>query len=362
MSDGPGTTFMRRALDLAREGWGQTAPNPMVGAVVVRDGAVIAEGHHAQYGGPHAEAAALAAAGERARGATLYVTLEPCTHHGKTPPCADAIMAAGVARVVIAARDPNPEAAGGAERLQDAGIAVEIGDHADEARDLNAPHFHRFQHPERPFVTLKVAISIDGALAAADRSTTTHLTGPESRREVHRLRAGHDAIAVGVGTVLADDPQLTVRHWAAPRVPLARVVFDSHLRTPLDSVLVRTARDAPVVLVARDPTPARAQALEAAGATVLRASAFSEALLLLAEHGIGSLLVEGGARLAGAFLANAAVDRLITFQAPVVLGEGALNAFAFAPPADVARLERLPVVERRVLGDDVMTTYALGAP
>ncbi len=363
MTERPASEEMRRALDLAREGWGRTAPNPMVGAVVVRDGAVAGEGFHARYGGPHAEAAALAAAGERARGATLYVTLEPCVHHGKTPPCADAIVAAGVARVVIAARDPNPEAAGGADKLRAAGIAVEIGDGGAQARELNAPHFHRFAHPERPFVTLKVAISIDGALAAADRSTTTHLTGPESRREVHRLRAGHDAVAVGVGTVLADDPQLTVRHWARPRVPLTRVVFDSDLRTPVGSVLVRTAGEAPVLLVARDPAPERVRALEGAnpGVAVLRAPALSEALLLLAERGIGSLLVEGGARLAGSFLANAAVDRLITFQAPVVLGEGALNAFAFAPPADVARLERLPVVERRVLGGDVMTTYALGA-
>jgi diaminohydroxyphosphoribosylaminopyrimidine deaminase / 5-amino-6-(5-phosphoribosylamino)uracil reductase len=361
MTDRPASEVMRRALDLARGGWGQTAPNPMVGAVVVRDGAVAAEGFHARYGGPHAEAAALAAAGDRARGATLYVTLEPCVHHGKTPPCADAIVAAGINRVVISTRDANPEAAGGADKLRAAGLAVEIGDGEAEARELNAAYFHRFSHPERPFVTLKVAISIDGALAAADRSTTTRLTGAESRREVHRLRAGHDAIAVGVGTVLADDPQLTVRQWASPRVPLTRVVFDSVLRTPVDSVLVRTVAEAPVVLVARDPAPERARALEAAGAAVVSAGAFPEALLLLAERGIRSLLVEGGARLAGSFLANAAVDRLITFQAPVVLGEGALNAFAYAPPADVARLERLAVLDRRVLGDDVMTTYALGA-
>ncbi|MDE3127485.1 MAG: bifunctional diaminohydroxyphosphoribosylaminopyrimidine deaminase/5-amino-6-(5-phosphoribosylamino)uracil reductase RibD [Gemmatimonadota bacterium] len=363
MTERPASEQMRRALDLAREGWGQTAPNPMVGAVVVRDGAVVGEGFHARFGGPHAEAVALDAAGPLARGATLYVTLEPCTHHGKTPPCADAIVAAGIARVAIATRDVYPEAAGGADRLRGAGIAVEIGDGGAEARELNAAHFHRFAHPERPFVTLKVAVSIDGALAAADRSTTTHLTGPEARHEVHRLRAGHDAIAVGVGTVLADDPQLTVRHWAAPRVPLTRVVFDSALRTPVNSVLVRTAGEAPLLLVARDPAPDRVRALEGAGpgVSVIRASAFAEALLLLAERGIGSLLVEGGARLAGSFLANAAVDRLITFQAPVVLGAGALNAFAHAPPADVARLERLRVLERRVLGSDVMTTYALGA-
>lgn len=353
---------MRRALDLAREGWGKTAPNPMVGAVLVRDGVIVGEGFHARFGAEHAEVAALRAAGERARGATLYVTLEPCAHHGKTPPCADAIAAAGVTRVVIAAADPNPEASGGADRLRAGGVEVEFGVEEAAARELNAPFFHRFAHPDRPFVTLKMAVSIDGAIAAADRSTTTHLTGPESRTEVHRLRAGHDAIAVGVGTVLADDPELTVRHWEKPRLPLTRVVFDSALRTPPDSYLARTARVAPVLVVARERNRVRAADLERSGVEVVVAAGLREALEALAGRGLRALLVEGGARLAGSFLRDALVDRLIIFQAPVVLGEGALNAFAFAPPADVARLERLRVVERRALGDDVVTTYALGAP
>jgi diaminohydroxyphosphoribosylaminopyrimidine deaminase / 5-amino-6-(5-phosphoribosylamino)uracil reductase len=353
---------MRRAVTLAREGWGKTAPNPMVGAVVVRDEAIVGEGYHARFGDAHAETLALRAAGDQARGATMYVTLEPCAHHGKTPPCADAIVAAGVTRVVIAAPDPNPGAAGGAERLRSGGVTVEFGDGEEAVRELNAAFFHRFAHPERPFATLKVAISIDGGIAAPDRSTTTHLTGAESRREVHRLRAGHDAIAVGVGTVLADDPLLTVRDWDAPRVPLTRVVFDSTLRIPVDSALVRTARQAPVIVVAREPAADRARLLEAAGVEVLTAAELREGLAALARRGLGSLLVEGGAQLAGSFLRHAMVDRLIIFRAPVVLGEGALNAFAFAPPADVRRLERLRVVERRVLGEDVMTTYALGAP
>ena len=353
---------MRRALDLAREGWGKTAPNPMVGAVVVRDGTIVGEGFHARFGDVHAEVAALHAAGARARGATLYVTLEPCAHHGKTPPCAEAIAEAGVTRVVIATADPNPDAAGGADRLRASGVAVEFGEGEAAARELNAPFFHRFAHPDRPFVTLKMAVSIDAAIAAADRSTTTHLTGAESRREVHRLRAGHDAIAVGVGTVLADDPALTVRDWEPPRVPLTRIVFDSGLRTPPDSFLARTAREAPVLVVARERDRQRAADLERSGVEVMVAAGLPEALAALAARGLGSLLVEGGARLAGSFLRHAVVDRLIIFQAPVVLGQGALNAFAFAPPADVARLERLRVVERRMLGDDVMTTYALGAP
>ncbi|MGH7669456.1 MAG: bifunctional diaminohydroxyphosphoribosylaminopyrimidine deaminase/5-amino-6-(5-phosphoribosylamino)uracil reductase RibD [Gemmatimonadaceae bacterium] len=362
MTDREGSAYMRRALALAREGWGKTAPNPMVGAVGVRDGAVVGEGFHARFGEAHAEVAALQAAGERARGATLYVTLEPCAHHGKTPPCVDAIVAAGVARVVIAVADPNPVAGGGALRLQAAGVRVEFGDGEAAARELNAPFFHRFAHPERPFVTLKLAVSVDGAIAAPDRSTTTHLTGAESRREVHRLRAGHDAIAVGVETVLADDPALTVRLWEPPRVPLTRIVFDSTLRTPPASVLGRSARETPVLIVAREREDGRARALEAAGVAILVVPGLPEGLAALAQRGVGSLLVEGGARLAGSFLGHAAVDRLIIFRAPVVLGRGALNAFAFAPPADVAQLERLPVVERRVLGDDVMTTYALGAP
>ncbi|MGH7632905.1 MAG: bifunctional diaminohydroxyphosphoribosylaminopyrimidine deaminase/5-amino-6-(5-phosphoribosylamino)uracil reductase RibD, partial [Gemmatimonadaceae bacterium] len=212
---------MRRALALARRGWGQTAPNPLVGAVIVRDGRTVGEGYHARYGAPHAEIMALRAAGEGARGATMFVTLEPCAHHGHTPPCADALLAAGIVRVVVAARDPNPVAAGGVERLQAAGVTVDVGLEGAVAQEMNAAFLHAFS-AIRPWVTLKLAVSLDGAIAdAAGRSRW--ITGERARRVVHRLRAQSDAIAVGIGTVLADDPALTVRDAPAPRVAPLRV-------------------------------------------------------------------------------------------------------------------------------------------
>lgn len=355
--------YMRRALDLARRGWGQTAPNPMVGAVVVRDGHVVGEGFHARYGGEHAEVVALRAAGDRARGATLYVTLEPCAHHGKTPPCSDAVIAAGLTRVVVAAIDPNPEATGGVARLSTAGIRVDVGIEEDAARELNAAFFHAYSS-DRPWIVLKLATSLDGAIADAKRargSGGNWLTGEESRREVHRMRAGSDAIAVGVGTVLADDPMLTVRDVPAPRVAPRRIVFDSELRTPLDAALVRGARMAPTTLIARHAERGRREALEALGVEVEVRETLADALVAFATSGIRSLLVEGGARLAGSFIEQSLVDRLVIFRAPVVLGGGALNAFAHVSSATAASLGRLRIVERAQFGDDVKTTYAFGA-
>src|SRR6476661_53335 len=239
--------FMRRALDLAENGWGRTAPNPMVGAVVVRDGAIVGEGWHNRYGEAHAEVEAIRSAGERARGATMYVTLEPCNHEGHTPPCTDAILAAGIRRVVIAVADPNPVAAGGAERLREAGVTVEVGLGEASARELNAVFFHALAS-DRPFVRLKLALSLAGAMSDATRRPAW-LTGHEARAEVHRLRAGSDAVAVGIGTALADDPQLTVRGFTPPRVAPVRIVFDTSARLPLDSRLVRSARESPVLVV-----------------------------------------------------------------------------------------------------------------
>jgi diaminohydroxyphosphoribosylaminopyrimidine deaminase/5-amino-6-(5-phosphoribosylamino)uracil reductase len=349
--------YMLRALALARRGWGRAAPNPLVGAVIVRDGEIVGEGFHAEYGGDHGEVAALKAAGDRARGATVYVTLEPCAHYGKTPPCADALIAAGVRRVVAATLDPSPVAMNGMVLLRAAGIETEVGVEEAAARELNAPFFQAIRS-DRPWVTLKLAVSIDGAIVGRDGGGW--LTGRASQEEVHRMRAGSDAIAVGVGTVLADDPLLTVRGVPAPRIPPMRVVFDRTARTPLTSRLVQTARETPLVIVTQLQlaTSERRQALTASGAQVLTTGSLEHALRTLGMVGVRSLLVEGGAEIAGALLTEALVDRLVIFQAPCVLGAGSLNAFAFAPPTTPARASRLPIVERRTLDDDLMTVYA----
>jgi len=348
--------FMRRALALAERGWGRTAPNPMVGAVVVRDGVVVGEGWHAEFGGLHAEVEALRAAGDRARGASVYVTLEPCNHHGKTPPCTDALLAAGVRRVVVACDDPSSVARGGAQRLREAGVEVTLGVEEQAARELNAPFFHALAS-DRPFVRLKLALSLDGALADHTRQPGW-LTGETARQEVHRLRAGADAIAVGIGTVLADDPELTVRHAPAPRNPPARVVFDTSARLPRGSRLATTAREIPVAVMCWAPEPAHAAALEHLGVTLIHAATAREALVALRERGVQSLLVEGGATLAAALVQDALVDRMVIFRAPLVLGAGSLNAFGTAMAARAADAPRWRLVESRRFGDDEMTVYA----
>jgi diaminohydroxyphosphoribosylaminopyrimidine deaminase/5-amino-6-(5-phosphoribosylamino)uracil reductase len=334
----------------------------MVGAVVVSGGAIIGEGYHARYGGDHAEVVALRAAGESARGATMYVTLEPCAHYGKTPPCVHAITRAGIARVGIAARDPSELASGGVERLRAAGVPVVTGLEQAAALELNAPFFNAHGSP-LPWVTLKLALSADGAIAPPADSIAAAprwITGKASRDHVHVLRAGSDAIAVGIGTVLADDPLLTVRDADPPRCPPRRVIFDSSLRIPLESALIQTARVAETILVAGpDADPARAAQLTAAGATILRAASLRDALRHLRRLGVRSLFVEGGARLAGALLSADLIDRVIIFQSPAELGRAALGAWDFAPPSFADRLATMPVIEQREFGDDTMTTYAL---
>ena len=347
--------YMRRALLLARRGWGQTAPNPMVGAVVVRDDEIVGEGWHARYGGPHAETVALDEAGDRARGATVYVTLEPCAHHGNTPPCADALVRAGVSRVVAATADPNPTAAGGGARLRGAGMEFSTGLGEEAARELNAPFFHSFAS-DRPWVTVKLALSIDGAITDHHRSSAW-LTGSPARRAVHRMRAGVDAIAVGIGTALADDPALTVRGRLQPRVPPLRVVFDREARLPPTSQLARTAKALPTTVLTRGSDPERAAALRAEGVDVIVAASLGEGLRALRAKDVRSMLVEGGAGIASALLAAGLVDRLVIFQAPVLLGVGSLNGFAALPPTLVRDARRLRILDRRTFGDDLMTVY-----
>ncbi|HEU0051588.1 MAG TPA: bifunctional diaminohydroxyphosphoribosylaminopyrimidine deaminase/5-amino-6-(5-phosphoribosylamino)uracil reductase RibD [Longimicrobium sp.] len=355
--------WMRRALELAPRGWGRVAPNPMVGAVIVRDGEVVGEGWHTEYGRPHAEVEALRAAGERARGATAYATLEPCSHWGKTPPCTDALAAASVRRVVFAASDPNPNAAGGGEVLRAAGIEAVGGVEAEAAREQNAVFFH--QHgPEgarRPFVALKLALTLDAKVADRD-GRSVWITGEEARAEVHRLRAGFDAVAVGIGTALADDPLLTVRGDVVPRVPPARVVFDRHSRLPADAKLLRTADEAPVWVVTAEGAPADRKAeLEKAGARVLEApDGIERTLETLRAAGLRSMFVEGGAALAGALLRAGVVDRQYLFYAPAFLGPGALSPFAALDSPPIAEMARWKRVSTRAFGADTLITLSRG--
>ena len=349
--------FMRRALTLAKKGWGQTAPNPMVGAVVVKEGVIVGEGYHAQYGEAHAEVEALRAAAERSRGSTVYVSLEPCNHYGKTPPSVDALIAAGVSRVVAATRDPTPVASGGAERLRAAGIDVTFDVEATAARELNAPFFHAITS-DRPWVSVKLALSIDGAIADAGRGPAW-LTGKKARREVHRLRSANDAIAVGLGTVRADNPELTVRDAPPPRVAPARVVFTRRGQLPLASVLARTATEVPTIVVAESVDLAHARRLMTLGVEVVAATSIEEGMRALRQRGIRSMLVEGGAMITGALLGANLVDRLIIFQAPVLLGAGALPGFENAPTMAASGARRYPIVRRTELDDDLMTVYAL---
>ncbi len=282
MAQNDDARFMALALALGRRGLGRTWPNPAVGAVIVKDGVIVGRGWTQPGGRPHAEVEALRRAGTPARGATLYVTLEPCSHHGKSPPCADAIIAAGVTRVVSALEDPNPEVAGaGHARLRAAGIAVEIGLGADEARRDHAGHIRRMRDG-RPHVTLKLAISADGKAGAAGRQPVA-ITGEAVRERVHLMRAQSDAIIVGIGTALADDPLLTCRLPGMAEQSPVRIVLDSALRLPLGSRLVRSARQAPVWLMAAMQAPDVAEeSLQAHGIRVLRVAGSSGRLDLMA--------------------------------------------------------------------------------
>jgi len=349
---------MRRALALAQQGWGQTAPNPMVGAVVVRDGAVVGEGYHARYGEAHAEVIALKAAGDRAQGSTMYVTLEPCNHFGKMPPCTEAIIEARVNRVVIASADPTALAGGGARHLADYGVQVDFGVEEAAALELNAPFFFAATNPKRPWVTLKLALSSDGRMNDPS-GERRWISNEQSRAEVQRIRANVDAIAVGLGTVKADDPQLTARGSIRPRIPPLRIVFDRDAETPLESNLVRTARETPTAIFAHHPPITRLAALHNARVDVFEAEDLPAALDALRGFEIQHLLVEGGARIAQEFLTRKLVDRLIIFQSPITLGTDAVTPFN-GSQSDVREwLASLSIIRRAELGEDVMSVYAL---
>jgi diaminohydroxyphosphoribosylaminopyrimidine deaminase/5-amino-6-(5-phosphoribosylamino)uracil reductase len=316
--------FMRMALRRGRRGLGRTSPNPPVGAVVVARGAVVGRGFHRQAGAPHAEVAALQAAGPRARGATLYVTLEPCAHHGRTPPCTDAVIAAGVRRVVVGTRDPNPRVPGnGLQRLRAAGIAVHSGVLQAECDALIAA-FRKHVTTGRPLVTLKLAASLDGRIATAT-GDSRWITGEDSRRFVHRLRAEHDAILVGAETIIRDDPALTCRVRGG-RNPL-RVVLDGRLRLPLRAqVLTQPAPAATVVITAQPASSPKVRQLRARGVEVVSVAArtgripITRVMRELGQRNIMSVLIEGGATVAAAALAAGAVDRLLVFVAPKLIG------------------------------------------
>ena len=354
----PDEAWMARAVALAEGGRGTVSPNPMVGAVLVRDGRVVGEGFHRAPGQPHAEALALAAAGAAAAGATCYVTLEPCAHHGRTPPCADALVAAGVARVVAAVPDPDPRVDGaGLARLRAAGVAVAVGAGAEAAATLNAAYLtHR--RLGRPRVTLKAAASLDGKVAAPD-GTSRWITGPAARADAHRLRAEADAVMVGAGTALADDPRLTVRlpGWAG-RQPL-RVLVDAAGRVGADGHLFDGEAE---TLVATTPTaPAAAvEAWKAAGAEVLIVKEdptgvdLKELTRALGERGVLELMVEGGPRLQASLWAAGLADRLVWYLAPLAIGgQAAPGLLGGDGAATLAGARQLRLASADRLGDDL---------
>ena len=326
--------FMRRALDLARATVGLASPNPQVGCVIVRDGEILGEGAHLYDERDHAEIVALRRAGNRAGGTTVYVTLEPCSHQGRTGPCADALIVAGIRRVVVATLDPNPQVSGrGIARLRAAGIDVTLGVLQPDARAINDAFAH-FIQTGRPLVTLKAALSSDGMLAPPASARTIRqphwLTGDESRAEVQRMRHASDALLTGIGTVLADDPLLTDRSSLPRRRPLLRVVLDSRLCTPLDSQIVRSAHHDVLIFCGAHAGQDRIAALEAAGVEVVRIAQqktlldLNAVLAALASRQIISVLLECGSQLNGSFLAQKLVDRVVLFHAPSALGEGSI--------------------------------------
>jgi diaminohydroxyphosphoribosylaminopyrimidine deaminase/5-amino-6-(5-phosphoribosylamino)uracil reductase len=355
--------FMALALALGRRGLGRTHPNPAVGAVVVKDGVIVGRGWTQPGGRPHAEPVALKQAGDAARGATLYVTLEPCSHVGKSPPCADAVIAAGVKRVVSAIEDPNPEVAGqGHAKLRNAGIEVDVGLDAEEAARAHAGHFRRVRE-HRPHVILKLAASTDDKIAASGHKPVA-ISGEIAKARMHLLRAQCDAILVGIGTVFADDPLLTCRLPGMEARSPARVVLDRALRIPATSRLVHSARSTPLWVVtsnlAEAPTAAM---LGAAGAQVIRLAStptgldLAAVLRALEERGITRLLVEGGARVASSFVAAGLVDEFRLLRGPEAIGADGVAALDALPLAAITQSPAYRVRASESLGSDTLTVY-----
>lgn len=349
---------MAHALRLAARGLGNTWPNPAVACVLVRDGLIVGRGWTQPGGRPHAEVVALQQAGDAA-GATAYVTLEPCAHHGQTPPCAGALIAARVARVVTALTDPDPRVSGrGHTLLRAAGIAVTEGVLADQARNANAGFLKRVTRG-LPFVTLKLATSLDGRIATAT-GDSRWITGPAARRAVHGLRMTHDAVMIGAGTALADDPDLTVRNLGAARQPV-RVLLDSTLRHRPDSRLGRSARETPVWLVHSPAAPPEARAAWAAtGAVLLQAPHhdLTAALRLLAAQGLTRILCEGGGTLAAALVRARLADDLAVFTAGALIGADGTPALAGLGLAALADAPRLTLRDQRTIGPDTLTVWS----
>ncbi|HVC00185.1 MAG TPA: bifunctional diaminohydroxyphosphoribosylaminopyrimidine deaminase/5-amino-6-(5-phosphoribosylamino)uracil reductase RibD [Candidatus Dormibacteraeota bacterium] len=359
--------WMRRALALARRGEALAHPNPMVGAVVVRGGRVVGEGFHTYDGVRHAEVLAIERAGERARGATLYLNLEPCCHQGRTGPCTEAILAAGIGRVVAAMADPNPLVAGkGFRKLRRAGIDVQVGPSQTEARRLNEP-FAAWIRRRRPLVTLKAAATLDGKISLVEpgagrrppRAVERWITSEISRRRVQQLRHASDAVLTGVGTVFADNPLLTDRSGRPRRRPLLRVVLDSQLRLPLGSKLVRSAADDLLVFTLRSPRSAPARKLAERGVQVMRVPArngrpdLAAVLAALGQREILSLLVEAGAEVNGAMLARNLIDKVLLFYSPRILARpGMPLALAFEPSRHLPAT--MTGVELRRSGPDIL--------
>jgi diaminohydroxyphosphoribosylaminopyrimidine deaminase/5-amino-6-(5-phosphoribosylamino)uracil reductase len=355
--------FMSLALALGRRGLGNTWPNPAVGAVVVKNGEIAGRGWTQPSGRPHAETEALRRAGAAARGATLYATLEPCSHHGKTPPCADAIIAAGIARVVCAIEDPNPEVAGeGYARLRAAGIAVEDGLKAREAAHDHDGHIRRVRD-QRPHVTLKLAVSADGKVALAGRKPVA-ITSEAANARVHLMRAAHDAILIGIGTALSDDPLLTCRLPGMEKRSPVRVVLDRDLRLPASSRLAATAQDVPLwVIAAADASAQNETALRQAGVEILRSKSGADgvdiilALTLLADKGITRLLVEGGPKVAASLLNADLVDQAVLLRGPEAIGPSGVDALDGMSLDALTASPRLTLSGQDMLGPDMIRFY-----